>query len=330
MVRASVVVLAVALLFAFAATARADYEAGASAFQSGDYVNALAAWRPLAEEGNARAQFGIAVIFEEGGGVARDFAQAALWYREAANQGLVDAQFNLGNLYRRGQGVQKDARRAVFWYLKAATQGMAPAQYNLALSYETGSGAAQNYTVAAKWYRMAAEQGDVDAQIGLAGLYRFGLGIEKDIDHARALFEMAAAQGDPRARFHLEAMDAKMAAAPPAPAAPEPEPQVEPEPEPEVTATVSTVAPETIVEGFGVQLAAYRRLGGAEEAWAALQADHPDLLSDQDPAFYRTKLADGSGDVFRLVAGGFESKVAADDLCRRLKQRGIDCFVPRP
>ena len=81
MVRASVVVLAVALLFAFASTARADYEAGASAFQSGDYVNALAAWRPLAEEGNARAQFGIAVIFEEGGGVARDFAQAICFAR---------------------------------------------------------------------------------------------------------------------------------------------------------------------------------------------------------------------------------------------------------
>ena len=123
MVRASVVVLAVALLFAFASTARADYEAGASAFQSGDYVNALAAWRPLAEEGNARAQFGIAVIFEEGGGVARDFAQAALWYREAANQGLVDAQFNLGEAYEQGLGVGKDDNEAANWYRKAAEQG---------------------------------------------------------------------------------------------------------------------------------------------------------------------------------------------------------------
>lgn len=334
MTRIPVIVFVAALLLAVAGPARGDYAAGAAAFQGGDYVTALTEWRALAEQGNARAQFGIAVIYEEGGGgVARDYAQAASWYREAANRGLADAQFNLGNLYRRGHGVSKDARRAVVWYLKAATQGMAAAQYNLALSYETGSGAAQNYAVAAKWYRMAAEHGDVDAQIGLAGLYRFGLGVDRSLDQARDWFEKAAAQGDARARFHIEAIGAELATEPEptVSAVAEPEPEPEPESAPVAVVTpIDPVAPETGATGFGVQLAAYRKRDSAEAAWLALRAEQPELLAALRPAYYRTELADGSGAVYRVVVGAFDSKAAAEALCRRLKQRGVDCFVPRP
>jgi hypothetical protein len=351
MSRMRIVVLAVAVVCVLAMPARADYTAGATAFQAGDYMTALAEWRALAEEGDARAQFGMGVIYEEGGGgVVRDFTQAALWYREAANRGLVDAQFNLGNLYRRGHGVTQDARRAVAWYLKAATQGMAAAQYNLALSYETGSGAAQNYTVAAKWYRMAADQGDVDAQIGLAGLYRFGLGVDKNLDVAQAWFEQAVAQGDARAKFHLEAMAAEQTAEPePVSAVPESVPEVaavvEPEPVPEATvepepvvaetpvvvvAPVEPAVPTTNSVVFSVQLAAYRHREGAEAAWLVAQAKYPVLLGDLQPTYYRTQLADGTGDVYRLVAGEFGRKADAENLCRRLKQQGADCFVPRP
>lgn len=318
MSRIRIVVLAVAVVCALATSVRADYTVGATAFQAGDYMSALAEWRALAEEGNARAQFGMGVIYEEGGGgVVRDFVQAALWYREAANRGLVDAQFNLGNLYRRGHGVNQDARRAVAWYLKAATQGMAAAQYNLALSYETGSGTAQNYTAAAKWYRMAADQGDVDAQIGLAGLYRFGLGVDKDLDAARSSFEQAAA---PEPVSEVAAV-----------AETEPVPEITVEPESVVVEKpVELAAPTTNSVVFSVQLAAYRNRAGAEAAWLVMQAEYPDLLGDLKPTYYRTELAGGTGEVYRLVAGEFERKAAAENLCRRLKQQGADCFVPRP
>ena len=48
-----------------------------------------------------------------------------------------------------------------------------------------------------------------------------------------------------------------------------------------------------------------------------------------EAAYLRTELADDGGVVFRLVAGAFETK-AAGALCARLKQREVDCFVPRP
>ena len=37
----------------------ADYQKGAAAYQSGDYATALREWTPLAEQGDARAQFQI-------------------------------------------------------------------------------------------------------------------------------------------------------------------------------------------------------------------------------------------------------------------------------
>ncbi len=319
------VIGAALLLILASAPARADYATGAKAFRAHDYAAALSAWQPLADAGHLRAQFGIGVIYEEGGdGIAPDLDKAAAWYREAAEQGLADAQFNLGNLYRTGRGVDKDPRRAVVWYLKAATQGMPVAQYNLALSYDTGVGAAQNHTVAAKWYRRAAKQGEIDAMLGLAALYRRGLGIDGDREAAMAWYRRAAELGDARGQTELDAMAAESEAEEPKAAAPAAPPV-------EAPAQTAVVAPPVAVPsvGFGVQLAAYRSRDGAIAAWQALRAAHEELLGSAAPAFIETPLADG-GVVYRLVVGRFETKDEAGDLCAQFKQIGVDCFVPRP
>ena len=335
---------AAVLLVSIGQSARADYTAGAKAFRASDYVAALSAWQPLADQGHSRAQFGIGVIYEEGGvGVESDLAKAAAWYREAAEQGLADAQFNLGNLYRTGRGVDKDPRRAVVWYLKAAVQGMPVAQYNLALSYDTGIGAARNQTVAAKWYRSAAKQGDVDAMLGLAALYRHGLGIDRDRESAMAWYRRAAEEGDPRGRLQLDAMAGEAGESPgQEPAgkrleAKQPE-AVQPAPQPAPSAALAEPAPAAEIPpptaasppSFGVQLAAYRSRQGATAAWQALRAAHGDLLGTIEPSYRRTPLAEDDGVVYRLVVGRFATRAQAGDLCARFKRRGVDCFVPRP
>ncbi|MCH8038571.1 MAG: hypothetical protein IIC53_15820 [Proteobacteria bacterium] len=45
------------LMGLYAAPARADFEAGWRAYQRGDFSGALESWRPLADAGDARAQF---------------------------------------------------------------------------------------------------------------------------------------------------------------------------------------------------------------------------------------------------------------------------------
>jgi len=51
------------------------------------------------EQGNSAAQFNLGLLYDNGQGVERDYAQAAVWYNKAADQGLARAQYNLCLLY---------------------------------------------------------------------------------------------------------------------------------------------------------------------------------------------------------------------------------------
>jgi len=68
----------------------------------------LRLFRPLAEQGNARAQTLLGLTYEDGQGVPKNFAQAAKWYQRASEQDLAMAQNNLGLMYLNGEGVPKD------------------------------------------------------------------------------------------------------------------------------------------------------------------------------------------------------------------------------
>jgi TPR repeat protein len=55
-------------------------------------------WRPLAEQGDADAQYRLGVLYANGYGVPKDYVQARQWYEKAAAQGNTIAQYNLGRL----------------------------------------------------------------------------------------------------------------------------------------------------------------------------------------------------------------------------------------
>ena len=74
-----------------------------------------------------------------------------------AEQGDAKAQYNLGVMYRKGHGVPQNDAEAVKWYRKSAEQGDAHAQFNLGFMYNNGKGVPQNDAEAAKWYRKAAD-----------------------------------------------------------------------------------------------------------------------------------------------------------------------------
>jgi len=59
-------------------------------------------------------------MYEDGRGMAQDYAQAVAWYRKAADQGAALAQFKLGLMYGQGQGVPQDYVRAHTWFNIAA------------------------------------------------------------------------------------------------------------------------------------------------------------------------------------------------------------------
>src|SRR5258707_1529877 len=116
-------IAAILLASAFAAPVTAGTsEDAVDANARGDYAKALRLIRPLANDGDAAAQFNLGLMYFTGHGVQQDDAAAALWFRKAAEQGYVFAQSNLGVLYRNGRGVPRDYAEAVIWIPKAADQ----------------------------------------------------------------------------------------------------------------------------------------------------------------------------------------------------------------
>ncbi len=156
-----------------------------------------------AEQGDAKAQYNLGVIYSSGQGVPQDYAQAVAWYRKAAEQGLAPAQFNLGLLYLDGKGVRQDYTQAVVWFSKAAEQGVASAQFNLGFSYVHRHGVRQDYAQGVAWYRKAAEQGNTDAEFNLGLLYLDGKGVPQDSAQAVAWFRKGAEQGNVDAQYNL-------------------------------------------------------------------------------------------------------------------------------
>ncbi len=96
---------------------------GYQSYLQGDYEAALQEWRPLAELGDAEAQYNLGVLYDEGACLKQDLGIAAEWYHKAAEQGFVDAQANLGMMYYHGQGVDRDHGKAAHWLERAASSG---------------------------------------------------------------------------------------------------------------------------------------------------------------------------------------------------------------
>ncbi|MBI4382402.1 MAG: sel1 repeat family protein, partial [Nitrospinae bacterium] len=154
---------------------RGDLAAGKAAFERSDFAAALRNFKPLAEQGNAEAQFRVGVLYHlyhKEMGTPQDDALAVTWYRKAAEQGHVGAQNNLGDMYLGGRGVPQDNTQGVALIRKAAEQGYAAAQRHLGTLYEGGSIIPRDLEQAKTWYRKAAEQGDFLAAEFLKGLMK--------------------------------------------------------------------------------------------------------------------------------------------------------------
>ena len=175
----------------------ADFQRGADAYRSGDYATALREWKPLAEQGNADAQFNLGLMYEKGWGVPQDYKTAMKWYRLAAEQGDADSQFNSTDFQKGLDAAQKgDFATALKEWKLTAEQGYVSAQSNLGRMYEKGRGVLQDYKTAVKWWKLSAEQGHASAQTNLGWVYGKGQGVIQDNVYAHMWGNLAASNGD--------------------------------------------------------------------------------------------------------------------------------------
>lgn len=143
-------------------------EDAAAARQTGYFTAAVKLYRPLAAQGDVRAQNDLGALYDNGQGVAQDFSEAVMWYRQAAEKGYAPAQANLCRTYFMGRGVSRDYAEAVKWCLRAAEQNEANGQGLIGNMYANGIGVPQDYVEAYKWLTLAAEQTFPDQYAALA------------------------------------------------------------------------------------------------------------------------------------------------------------------
>lgn len=90
----------------------------------------------LARSGKVEAQVLLGEYFLD----RQEYAEALPWLRLAAGQGEVEAQRRLALMYETGQGVSRDYEQAAFW-LRCATEQRDPlAFYKEGFSYTTSAG----------------------------------------------------------------------------------------------------------------------------------------------------------------------------------------------
>ena len=134
---------------------------------------------------------------------AKNYKKAYEIYQALADEGDAKAQYNLGLMYASGDGVKYDANQAASWYKKSADQGYKEAQYALAVMIFNKELETLDYTQAVKWYQAAAAQGHIKSQENLGMLFYRGDAIEQDINSSIYWFQLAANQNSSEAQQYL-------------------------------------------------------------------------------------------------------------------------------
>ena len=208
-----------AMFWGLAGCAPANYQKGMKHYRPDNVAAAVRELKPLAEQGNADAQFNLGSLYYQGRGVPQDYSEAVGWIRKAAEQGHVFAQTTLGSIYAEdAQGkIEKDYPQALMWFVFAAAQGdmeamefrdtiasrMTPTQIAEAQRLAREFKPKDVYTKALQEFKALAEKGDAVAQFKVGLIYYGGQGVLRDYIEALNWFKKAARQGNPYAQFNV-------------------------------------------------------------------------------------------------------------------------------
>lgn len=307
--------IALALMAFAAAPIRAQsVKAGIDAWQRSDYSGAVAIWRPLAEKGDADAEFNLGQAYRLGRGVPINLAAAKTWFERAANQGHVDAETTLGLLlFQNG-----DQPEGLGWLKKAAQQGEPRALLVYGTALVNGDSVTQDPILGYAYVSRAAAEGLEPAKQTLAQLDQL-LPIadrKRGMEIATQLSKSAPA---PTSKAERPASRIVQNVAPKSTKKPTPKP-------PSKSAAATPSAPKLEVAAaspeaapakgdWRIQLGAFSKKSNAEALY--------DKLSGHDALKGRKPFYVAAGSVTRLQVGPFETKSAAEAACKVV---GVACF----
>jgi cell division septation protein DedD len=315
---ATAAALAASAAFAQAPTPGASsVRAGVEAWQAGNYDEAIRTWRPLADRGDADAQYNIAQAYFLGRGVPQNMTLAEQWYARAARQGHEDAQANYGLLlFQNGR-----RREAMQWIEGAAGRGDPRAQYVFGTALFNGDLIPQDLPRAYAMMTRAAQQNLPPAVTQLAEMERHltpqdrsrGVELARELRTAPQPVQMAAAN-PPRASRSQPQGNVRPTPVPPS----QPRLRADPPARAPVQAAPRPAPPAPAAGGrWRIQLGAFSNEANARRAWGALAG----RLGGLSPSFVR------AGAVVRLQAGPLRDRAAAQRACAGA---GTGCFPVAP
>jgi cell division septation protein DedD len=328
--------VAASLALSIATPALADVKAGVDAWQQGDYGRAISEWRPLAQAGDADAQFNMGQAYKLGRGVQPDLAIATDWYRKAAAQGHQRAEDNLGLLMFQ----QGDRASAMPYLQRASARGEPRAQYIVGTALFNGDLATKDWVRAYALMTRASAAGLPQATTSLQQMDKFipedqrkqGLALASNMAQQQQSPALAANQprSAPPAPSRSGPSSVRTTELPPStpyqPApvrqAPPPAQQVavaKPRSTPPAPRPVASAPAPTASGGWRVQLGAFGEDGRARALWSSLTSKVSGLSA------YQPYLVKG-GNVTRLQAGPIGSSAEAARLCGAIKAAGSDCI----
>jgi cell division septation protein DedD len=319
-------------------------KAGIDAWQRSDYAGAVSIWRPLADKGDADAEFNLGQAYRLGRGVPTNLAAAKTWFERAAEQGHIDAETTLGLLlFQNG-----DQAEGLKWLKKAADLGEPRALLVYGTALVNGDSVTQDPVLGYAYVSRAAAQGLAPAKDTLDQLDQL-LPIadrKRGVQIARQLAESAPAHGPSpdEAPELTKAAKAKR----PADAVPKPptemaeaneqsakttKPSRPSDAVPKIATKTADAHPTSVARprpkpasppqavsspahgDWRIQLGAFSQRGNAEALYKKVSGKS--VLSGRQPFYV------AAGSVTRLQIGPFETKDAANAACHAL---GVSCF----
>jgi uncharacterized protein len=288
-------------------TAGGDVRAGIDAWAAQNYDEAVRIWRPLADRGDADAQYNIAQAYFLGRGVPQNMVLAEQWYERAAGQGHPEATANYGLLL-----FQNGRRQEAIPYITSAAEAGDPrAQYVLGTALFNGDLIARDAPRAYALMSRAAAQNLPPAVTQLAEMERLlspqdrarGVELARAMRTAPPPVQIASVPAQiPRTRTPART-PSRTEAPPPVRTAnatpPRPRPPVQ-------SASARPSAPVATAGGrWRVQIGAFSNEANARRAWGAVAA----RLRGLSPSYVR------AGAVIRVQAGPLRDRAAAERAC---------------
>lgn len=169
-------------------------EDGIAAFQRGDFSTAKATLEPLAQNGDAVAQYYLGDLIVRFAAPPHK-PEGVIWLQQSAQAGVPDAMNQLAQILADGRIVARNDQKATELFMQAASLGHLPAYNNLGIRSAQGVGRAPDPLDASEWFRLAADQGFAESQFNLAVLYVNGQGVKRDLAEAYKWLTLAAKQG---------------------------------------------------------------------------------------------------------------------------------------